>query len=128
MFCLKLGRSGWRLLADGGLWAQTQDAKAHERWGRQGRVGTRLRRVPPWRRYYVTRNYIAEMRRTFDRPDVARREVVRALGRSAAAWRHGAHHGVEFTRFQTRAVLDGYRGRPGRTVEPIPKGRRAPDI
>jgi glycosyltransferase involved in cell wall biosynthesis len=121
MFCLRMIRSGWHLLADGDLWADTREAKARQGMPRRGPVYRHFQRPPAWRGYYTTRNYVAEMRRTFSRPDLARREIVRAAARSAAAWLRGPRYGMAVTRLQSRAVLDGYRGRLGRTVEPVPK-------
>ena len=122
LFCLRMVRSGWSLLADGELWAESRDAKARQ-FGPSGTLRRHLGQSPAWIGYYATRNYIAEMRRTFGRPDLARRETWRAGARSAAAWLRGLRYGMEVTRLQTRAVFDGYRGRLGRTVEPVPKSR-----
>jgi glycosyltransferase involved in cell wall biosynthesis len=122
-FCLRMVRSGWRLLAEGELMTQTRAAKAARGLSQPGFVRPHLRFLPAWRTYYSTRNYIAEMRRTFGRPDLARREVARAAARSAFAWLGGPRYGAETTRLQVRAVLDGYRGRLGRTIEPVPKDR-----
>jgi GT2 family glycosyltransferase len=121
-FCLRMTRAGWRFLVDGPLLAQIRAAKA-VRWGQRGSVGRHLLRPPAWLGYYATRNYIAEMRRTFGRADLARREVGRAAMRSGVAWLGGLRYGAEVTRLQARAVLDAYRGRLGRTVEPVPKAR-----
>jgi hypothetical protein len=69
----------------------------------------------------VTRNYIYRMTRTFGRRDLARREAVKAVGRSAASWLNGPRYGARYTSLQFRGVVDGYRGRLGRTVEPQAK-------
>jgi hypothetical protein len=124
MFCLRMIGSGWKLLADGELLAQTRASKARAGHIPSGSVRRHLRQPPAWRGYYATRNYIVEMRRTFLRPDLARREVGRSILRAAAAWLHGPRYATEVTRLQARAVVDGYRGRLGRTVEPVPKSRR----
>jgi glycosyltransferase involved in cell wall biosynthesis len=124
LFCLRMVRSGWNLLADGELWAETRDEKARK-FGPPRTFRRHLEQSPAWRGYYATRNYIAEMRRTFGRPDLARREIWRAGARSAAAWLSGPRYGMEVTRLQVRAVIDGYRGRLGRTVQPVPKPRGA---
>ena len=95
-----------------------------------GRIGYRKPRAPIhatrpcadiWRRYYVTRNYIFCMRTTFRRPDLARREAARALGRSLYAWTRGPRYGYAYSRMALRGVRDGYTGRMGRTVLPQPK-------
>jgi hypothetical protein len=61
------------------------------------------------------------MKHTFHRPDLARREAFKALGRSLFAWIKGPKYGLEFSLLQARGVWDGYRGRLGRTVMPKPK-------
>lgn len=123
-FSLRLRRAGFRLAVDGELMRRYR-----ERAGRLGRraVHPVLPPDPPsalWRRYYTTRNYIHLMRRTFDRPDLARRQVARALGRSATAWGRGPGYGLRFTGLELRAVVDGLRDRLGRLVEPGDPGDR----
>jgi glycosyltransferase involved in cell wall biosynthesis len=121
LYCLRIRRSGYRLLIDGELMTEYR--------ANAGRLGLDLKpslgRHRPleshWRRYYVTRNYTYMMRRTFARPDLARREALKAVLRSAAAWRYGPRYALHFGRLQLRGVVDGYRGRLGRTVEPVPK-------
>jgi hypothetical protein len=124
-FCLRMVEAGWYLLADGDSWAEAREEKTRSGVRRLGRVRRhlQLRGAPTWRGYYDTRNYITEMRRSFGRPDLARREVGRAAARSARAWLRGPRHGMEVTRLQSRAVFDAYRGRLGRTIEPLPKAR-----
>jgi GT2 family glycosyltransferase len=124
-FFLRMVVAGWYLLADGDLWARARHEKARRGLSRPGAVRRHLwlDGAPPWRGYYDTRNYITEMRRTFARPDLARREVGRAIARSARAWFGGPRNGMEVTRLQSRGVFDAYRGRLGRTIEPVPKAR-----
>lgn len=117
-YCLRIRRAGYRLLVDGSLLHQYR-----EHFGRLGHHARRLpaRRHPVgklWRRYYNSRNYIYLMRNTFGRPDLARREAVKALVRTAACWRHGFRYGWRYTRLQLAGVRDGFTGRMGRTVEP----------
>jgi hypothetical protein len=61
------------------------------------------------------------MRRTFMRPDLARKETVKAIVRTIFSWFRGVRYGAAFSRLQLRAVLDGYRDRMGRTVLAQPK-------
>ena len=120
-YCLRLRRAGYRLLVDGDLMREYRT--------QTGRIGYRKPGAPSmnaaignmWRRYYVTRNYIFCMRTAFGRPDLARREAVRALGRSLYAWTHGPRYGYAYSRMALRGVRDGYTGRMGRTVLPQPK-------
>jgi glycosyltransferase involved in cell wall biosynthesis len=126
-YCLRLRRAGYRLWVDGELMRSYRELA--------GRMDLELRRSvrpanPPdrlWRRYYVTRNYIHMMRRTFGRPDLARREAAKALGRTVTAWGRGPRYGWEFGKLQLRGVVDGYRGRLGRTVTPQAKVYTAAD-
>lgn len=117
-YCLRLRRGGFRLIVDADL------MRRHR--ADSGRLGIEVKRTPRprrdraaiWRNYYTTRNYLHMMRTTFGRPDLARREALRALGRAAAAWLRGPGYGWEFTRLQLRAVVDGHAGRLGRRVAP----------
>lgn len=125
LYCLRMRRAGFRVMLDGPLTLEYRRLT-----GRLGYVRDRPWRPRDayrdvWRRYYVTRNYIDGMLRTFDRPDLARREARKALLRSAAAWARGPRYGARFTRLQMRGVADGFRGRLGRRLEPVPKaGKR----
>lgn len=120
-YCLRIRRAGLRLLVDGPL--------MHDHRRAAGRLGHAVRRspLPPggeatsWRRYYTTRNYVFMMGETFGRPDLARREVARALVRSAAGFVRGPRPGLALARLQLRAVRDARGGRMGRTVSPQPK-------
>lgn len=120
-YCLRIRRSGFRLLVDGDYMRERRiEFKRMER--RNSRAW-----VPPqsprdlWQRYYRTRNYIFMMRETFERPDLARREVVKALGRTLLSTRRGPRYAAAFMTMQLRGVIDGYRSRMGRTVQPQPK-------
>ncbi len=123
-YCLRLRRAGYRVLVDGDLMRTYRELA-----GRLNLRTSRLRRRQddsgaPWRQYYSTRNYIFMMRRTFDRPDLARRCAARAAAKGLAAWTRGLRHGLESSRLQLRAVFDGYRDRMGRTLEPPTEGAR----
>lgn len=120
-YCLRIRRSGYRLLVDGPTMREHRE--------RAGRLGIHTARsiVPDypaartWQRYYRTRNYIFMMRRTFERPDLARREAAKAMVRSVTACARGPRYGARFTPLQLRGIVDGYRERMGRTVLPVPK-------
>jgi glycosyltransferase involved in cell wall biosynthesis len=120
-FFLRMSARGWRVLVDGDRWIDRLREQARPDVRPPGRVRRHRQRASNWREYYDTRNYIAEMRRTFRRPDLARWEAARVLGRCAAAWAGGPRYGAAVTRLQLRAVADGYRGRLGMTVPPVPK-------
>ena len=65
-----------------------------------------------WRRYYVSRNYIYRMRETFDRRDLARREAMKAVGRSITSWARGPRYGARYSRLQLRGVVDAVGPKP----------------
>lgn len=120
-YCLRVRRAGYRLWVDGDLMRTYRELAGRmdlvvERSLRPVNSSDRL-----WRRYYVTRNYIFMMRRTFDRPDLARREVAKALVRTVTAWGRGPRYAIPFGRFQLAGVFDGYLGRLGRSVAPQSK-------
>ncbi len=120
-YCLRVRKAGYRFLVDGELmWKHREIA---------GRLHLKLSKHLVseypfdliWRRYYRTRNYIFMMNNTFQRPDLAARETLKALGRVLFVWVRGLKYGIRFTRLQLQAIWDGYRGRMGRTVLPTPK-------
>lgn len=121
LYCLRIAQAGYHIMVDGELMREYRTLA--------GRIDLVPRKslVPldpyhaTWRRYYVTRNYIFRMTRTFDRPDLARREAGKALLRSAASWARGPRYGARYSGHQLRGIVDGYRGRLGRTVLPQSK-------
>ena len=117
-FCLRLRAAGRRILVNGDLMAEYRRLSGRLGLSARPRPRGRRRRRDLWRRYYATRNYVHLMRQTFGRPDLARREAVKAVARSLASWTHGPAYGWHFTRTQLAAVRDGFAGRLGRTVEP----------
>jgi glycosyltransferase involved in cell wall biosynthesis len=117
-YCLQIADAGFRVMIDGDLMREYRQ--------RAGRMNVVIRPslVPRhgydsiWRRYYVTRNYIFAMTKLFQQPRLARREARKALLRSVASWKRGPRYAMRFNHLQLRAVVDGYRGRLGRTVAP----------
>jgi rhamnopyranosyl-N-acetylglucosaminyl-diphospho-decaprenol beta-1,3/1,4-galactofuranosyltransferase len=114
---LRMADHGFAIYAHGDVW---RDERA-----RLGRADTELagaRRLgdPDWRRYYSLRNLVFLLRQRG-----RRRVALQVSGVSLAktlynfprsprpAWAH--------LRLNARAVADAYRGRMGRTVEPVPK-------
>jgi glycosyltransferase involved in cell wall biosynthesis len=120
-YCLRLRQAGYRLLIDGDLMQ-----KYREKFNRLG-IKPKRAFIPTysydtiWRQYYRTRNYIYMMRKTFTRPDLAKREALKALGRSLFSLARGPRYGLKFARLQIQAILDGYYGRIGCTIKPAPK-------
>ena len=117
-YCLRIRKAGYKLVVDGDLMRTWRE--------KTNRLNFNPKRslVPPrqfrsiWRNYYTTRNYIIMMKRTFDRPDLAMRESLKALGRMIFSWARGPKYGAAFSLLQLRAVWDGYSGKMGRTVSP----------
>lgn len=121
LYSLRIKQAGFTIRIDGDLMRTYRELA-----GRIGiEYGPSLRPRDPahalWRRYYVSRNYIFRMRTTFHRPDLARREAMKGVARSAMAWTRGPSYGWTYSRLQARGILDGYRGRLGRRVEPVKK-------
>ena len=122
LYCLEAGRRGFRVMIDGDLLRVHRQKTGN--LGATAQRNTVVSQIPEhalWRRYYVTRNYIYAMRRTFDEPRLARRMALRALAKSVLAFGRGARYGRRFTVMQVRGVIDGYRGRLGATVAPVTK-------
>ena len=119
--CLRIRSAGYRLVIDGDLMHTYREI--NDRLGRNGSRSALPRRPfdSVWRSYYTTRNYIFMMRHTFGRPDLARREALKALGRITASLARGPRYGARFIPLQLRGVLDGYRGHMGPTVLPLAK-------
>jgi glycosyltransferase involved in cell wall biosynthesis len=114
-FGLRLRDAGYSVLVDGSLAleARTNAGRLGGDFGKRS-----LTRTPaPWRRYYSTRNHVWLLRQHGRRrpalvltTTALAKTVVLALRRPSGA---GAH-----LRLGVRAVVDGWRGRLGRTVEP----------
>ncbi len=121
LYCLRMQQAGYVLMVPGELHLEYR--RLADRLQLEPRRA--LRPIDPvhavWRRYYVSRNYIYRMRETFHRPDLARREAGKALARSVLSWSNGPRYGYRYSSLQVRGVIDGYRGRLGRTVLPVAK-------
>ena len=119
-YCLRIRRAGYRLFIDGEL---MQECRRRSRLVNRSTcrpLRPYYRQHTLWRRYYSTRNYIFAMK-TFERPDLARNELFKAIGRALLSFGHGPKFGCAFTVLQLRGVLDGYLGRMGRTIVPVAK-------
>lgn len=124
LYCLRIRTAGYRIVIPGEMALESRARAGRLDFERKPAFRPRDPEHAIWRRYYVTRNYIHEMRRTFDRPALARREAFKALARSTTAWFRGPRYGARFTTLELRGILDGYRDRLGRTVEPVAKPGR----
>jgi GT2 family glycosyltransferase len=120
-YCIRLKKEGFRLLIDGDMFLNRRFA-----WRRiKHRIPRSIVRLRDhsqiWRSYYSTRNYIWIMNRKCARPDLAAREVGRALVRAALGYRRGWRYGCAHLKMQRGAIIDGYLGRTGRRIVPDTK-------
>ena len=117
--CLRLRRSGYRVLVDGDLMRTYRECtgRLNLEQPRAFRPHEPLSAV--WRQYYSTRNYIFMMRETFGRPELARRRAVRVLAKVLTAWTRGPRYGALYSFLQLRAITDGFLGRLGQRVVPM---------
>ncbi len=122
LYCLEARQRGYRVMVGGDLMRASRaftgrlDAKPVRR--------TLVSTWPPhslWRRYYVTRNYIYAMRGTLGAPRLARRMALKGLVQSVLAFGRGPRYGWRYATMQLRGIVDGYRGRLGPTILPVPK-------
>ncbi len=120
-YCLRIRKAGFKMLVDGELMRHYRKRSKRDNLEIRKSVIPRGPQSSVWRNYYTTRNYIYMMRKNFDRPDLARREVFKASVRTLGAWMRGVRYGATFTRHQLKGVIDGYRGIRGMTVQPMPK-------
>lgn len=120
-YCLRLRRLGFELWVDGDLLREYRRLAGRLGADRRRRAVTPLAPAQLWRQYYHTRNYIHLMRSEFDHPRLARREAAKALARALLSFCRGPRLGLRFAALQLRGVVDGYRGRLGRTVPPTVK-------
>jgi GT2 family glycosyltransferase len=122
LFCLAARRHGYRVMVNGEVMLAARASA-----GRLGMEAVRRTLVATdpyhalWRRYYVTRNYIYGMRHVLDQPHLARRMAAKATAQSVLAFSRGPKYGSRYTTMQLRGIVDGYRARLGRTIQPVPK-------
>jgi rhamnopyranosyl-N-acetylglucosaminyl-diphospho-decaprenol beta-1,3/1,4-galactofuranosyltransferase len=113
-FGLRLRAAGYRLVAHGDIWRDNR-----ERTARLG-LGTSLRSTRAtnsgWRLYYSRRNLIAILRLHSLRWPAVRASAI-ALAKPLFELRDG-HELADGLRLSVRAVVDGWTGRLGRTLEP----------
>jgi hypothetical protein len=117
-YILRIKMAGYRLLIDGDLMREYREKAGRLNLKQQRSLVPRYPYDSIWQRYYRTRNYIFMMKTTFQRPELARREALKAIFRTFTSWLRGPRYGAAFTGLQVRGVLDGYLGRMGRTVPP----------
>ncbi|MCI0415442.1 glycosyltransferase [bacterium] len=120
-YCLRIKKAGYRLQVDGDLMWRYREINGRLNFNRRRKYIPDYSYDFIWRRYYRTRNYIFMMRNTFQRPDLARRETMKAMGRALFSWRRGFKYGSRFTKLQMLAIRDGYYNRMGRTILPVTK-------
>jgi GT2 family glycosyltransferase len=109
---LRLRRAGYRLLADPVLWRRLGRRSEH--------TAGASRRLRPfnWRRYYSLRNQI-HILVAYGHPWTAVRVgVVRGLVKPLVNVPFGPRVALTHLKWGSRAVLDGWRGRMGRTYDP----------
>lgn len=117
-YCLRIQKAGYRLVVDGDLMRLHRESVNRINFQRKRSLVPRRAYGSVWRNYYTTRNYINMMRNTFDRPDLAFRESLKAFSRVPLSWLRGFKYGSAFSRLQLKAVVDGYFSRMGRTIPP----------
>lgn len=117
-YCLRIRQSGLRLIVDGDLMKEYRALANRMNLPARKRFQLNRSYETLWRQYYATRNYIYVMQNRFTRPDLARREVMKATARSLIGWRYGIRFGIRLGYVQVRAIFDGFRGRVGRTILP----------
>jgi glycosyltransferase involved in cell wall biosynthesis len=117
-FGLRLRRSGHRIYVEGELWYE-----GREELGRlqlRKRPARRLHREPDWKRYYSIRNLIAILLDLGHRGPALRVTGVTAVGKPLANLPRAPRLALAHLRVGLRAALDGWVGRMGRTVDPVP--------
>jgi GT2 family glycosyltransferase len=122
LFCLAARRNGYRIVVSGESMHRAREA--HHRLGQEAVRRTVVATDPYhalWRRYYVTRNYIYPMRREFAEPRRARRMALKSAVQAVLAFGRGPSYGRRYSSMQLKGIIDGYRGRLGRTVPPVAK-------
>lgn len=122
VYCLRARRNSYRVVVNGEA-LHAARAKA-DRLGLTAERRTLVATDPfhaLWRRYYVTRNYIHTMRTCFDEPRLARRMALKSVVQSVLSFGRGPRYGGRYSAMQLRGVVDGYRGRMGRTIPPVTK-------
>jgi glycosyltransferase involved in cell wall biosynthesis len=123
---LRLTGAGFHLYADGDHWSEMRaDKRARGVLSSDavvtgpGKRGGPQRQVQPtWRRYYSMRNLIYLLRRRGAHWTAARVSLSRGIARPMLSWLSGSGDGFGGVSMSFRAVLDGWIGRMGRTVDP----------
>jgi hypothetical protein len=112
-YCLRLARSGYSIYVHG-----PSGMEARQRFGRLGAVSRVERRGSPWRRYYSVRNHIVIMRRYTTWPSAVFVTLAHLVGRPVVELTRRQPGFLALIRASTRACVDAWSGRLGRTMEP----------
>lgn len=121
-YCLRGRRAGYRALVAGE--ALYESRVRANRLNLQATRRTKVATDPDhalWRRYYVTRNYIHTMRHELESPRLAHRMAAKAMVQSGLSFGRGFRYGSRYSALQLRGIVDGYRGKLGRTIQPKAK-------
>jgi GT2 family glycosyltransferase len=118
---LRLRRAGWSLYAHGDRWRERR-----ARAGRTHHIMKPTARVdePNWRRYYSLRNVLYVLRSAGRNATAARVILVRGIGKPLANLFVSPRDALGHLRINLKAARDGWTGRMGRRVEPVPWGPR----
>jgi GT2 family glycosyltransferase len=111
---LRLRAAGYRLFAHGDVWRHNRETSA--RLGLGASLRSTRATNSGWRLYYSRRNLIAVLRLHSLHWAAVRASVI-ALAKPLFE-RRGGHQLVDILGLSIRAVVDGWTGRLGRTVEP----------
>jgi glycosyltransferase involved in cell wall biosynthesis len=116
---LRLKAAGFTIYAHGGLWRQ--ERARNQRLELAVRPSTGLE-DPSWRRYYGLRNLIAILRSSGDTMAALRVTLVSGLAKPALNLPRRPRLAMRTLALNTKACLDAWLGRMGRTREPTGPG------
>ncbi|MPZ93371.1 MAG: glycosyltransferase [Propionibacteriales bacterium] len=114
---LRMLRHGFRIYAHGGLWHREREH--HGRLNLELRPDRRLGGLS-WRRYYSLRNLIYILRGCGENRTALWLAAI-GLAKPLVNLPRRPLLALQTLRLNSRAVRDAYRGRMGRTIEPVPK-------
>ena len=115
-YSLRLRLAGYSLLVDGDTHFRRREQNGNLGLMSRSRLQARRPgepRTKAVRQYYSTRNYINMMRNVFQRPDLARNEVLKSCFRAGQFVGQNPKAGIQYAKWQIMGIAHGYLNKLG---------------
>lgn len=118
-FCLRVVSGGYAILIDGDFYRQAKEQSTKQKLARTERIGFNSRQKSLWREYYSIRNLLIIVWYRHRSVLGLVLLVSRVGAKIVFSYTRGISFGVRYSRAAGTAMLDFWRNKKGRTIEPF---------